>query len=67
MALKEKVIGLIMILVGALPFLLKIEKIGALVGGYTWLLPGEYLYQAILIVIGLILLIRIRPKIEFGK
>ena len=67
MALKEKVIGLIMILVGALTFLLKIEKIGSLVGGYTWLLPGEYLYQAILIVIGLILLIRIRPKIEFGK
>ena len=44
MKIKEKIIGIILIILGALPFLLKIDKIGAFFLKYkflTYLTPGE--------------------------
>jgi len=57
MAAKEKIIGIILVLIGALPFLLKIESINNLLGQYTFLLPGEIIYQLIIIILGIFLVI----------
>ena len=57
MTFKEKLSGLILIIVGAYPFLLKISSINAALGKFTWLLPGQALYQIVLILLGAFLLI----------
>jgi len=64
MAFKEKLIGLILILVGALPFLLKISAINSLIGGYAFIMPGQTLYQAVVIILGLLLLIKLPSREE---
>lgn len=64
MAFKEKLIGLILILVGALPFLMKINAINLLLGKYLFIMPGQTLYQVVVIILGLLLLIRIPSREE---
>jgi cadmium resistance protein CadD (predicted permease) len=57
MTSKEKIVGLLLLIVGAYPFLLKISSINAVLGKYAWTLPGQWLYQTVLIVLGLFLFI----------
>ena len=64
MVFKNKIIGTILVILGALPFLLKIENINNIIGKYTFLLPGEYIYQVIIIALGLFLLVKIRHKVQ---
>ncbi len=63
MAFKEKLIGVLLIAMGILPFLLKIESINKAIGKYTFILPGEYLYQIVIVILGLLLLVRLRQQI----
>jgi len=67
MAIQDKFIGIILVVLGALPFLLKIEKINGIVGNYTWILPGEYVYQIAIIILGLLLLIQVKPKVHVER
>jgi len=67
MPLKEKFLGAILIIIGALPFLLKIQKIAGFFSNYkflSYLTPGEIIYQIVLILIGVFLIWRIRPRFE---
>ncbi len=67
MVFRNKVIGVILILLGALPLLLKIKSIGdafASSGFLSWIVPGEIIYQIVIVVLGLLLLIRFRTSIE---
>jgi heme/copper-type cytochrome/quinol oxidase subunit 4 len=55
MAMKEKLIGLILIIIGILPFLLKIKSVSDSLAKYTflsYLAPGEIIYQLIIIALG---------------
>jgi hypothetical protein len=64
---KKKIFGLILIIIGLLPFLLKIQSIGNYFSEYkflTYLTPGEIVYQAVIIVIGVLLIFTVRPRIE---
>jgi len=59
MAMKEKLIGLILIIIGILPFLLKIKSISDSLAKYTflsYLVPGEIIYQLIIIALGVLLI-----------
>lgn len=63
---KEKLIGFVLIAVGALPFLLKIDVIGSLFESYqflNWFIPGEIWYQVLIIVLGVLLLWIKGPKV----
>lgn len=65
--LKEKVIGLVLIVLGVWPFLLKIRAVGdyfAQYGFLTALTPGEIVYQVAIIVLGLALIWTIKPKVQ---
>ena len=67
MPIKEKMLGMILIIIGALPFLLKIEPIVNFFSKYkflSYLVPGEIIYQVILILIGALLIWRIKPRFE---
>jgi len=67
MRFKEKLIGIILIVLGALPFLLKIEKIANFFAKYkvlSYLVPGEWVYQIILIIVGILLIWKVRHRIE---
>jgi len=59
MALKEKIIGLVLVIIGALPFLLKIESITAAFNNsfFKILAPGNILYQIVIIILGILLII----------
>jgi len=64
--IKNKFIGLILIIIGILPFLLKIESIATSVEKYTFLsyiVPGEIVYQIIIIGLGVLLIWTVRPRI----
>ena len=67
MGFKEKVIGIILIIIGVLPFLLKIDALNNAIGKYTWMLPGAILYQGVLIILGILLLFRFRTQVERNK
>jgi len=70
MGLKEKVIGFLLIILGAWPFLLKIETIGNLFSSYKFLevlTPGEIVYQIILIVLGILIIWTVRPRFQTNK
>lgn len=59
MGFKEKVVAIILILAGVLPFLLKIKSISDFFIGnivLSYIIPGEIVYQLIIIVLGAILL-----------
>lgn len=67
MAFRTKIIGIILILLGAMPFLLKIEAIGSFFEKYiflNWLTPGEVIYQIVVILLGVLLLVRFRARLE---
>lgn len=61
MGFKEKLIGVLLIALGALPWLLKIQAVNDKIGVYA-ANPGEYLYQAVIIILGLFLLIKLKPR-----
>jgi hypothetical protein len=64
---RGKVVGMLLILIGAWPFLLKIEQVGKFFSEYKileYLVPGEIVYQAILILFGVMLLWRVRVVAE---
>jgi hypothetical protein len=70
MAAKEKIIGLVLILLGAWPFLLKIEAVGSFFSQYKFLevlTPGEIVYQIVLIVLGVLLIWRIKSRVEAAR
>lgn len=61
MSLKEKIIGVLLIIVGVVPLLLKIPSLKD--NQYlNYLIPGDIIYQAILIILGIILLYSIQVK-----
>ena len=63
MNIKPKIIGIIIIIIGALPFLMKLEAISNL----TFLesiTPGSILYQTIVIILGILLVIRLRHNVS---
>lgn len=67
MTMKNKLIGLILIAVGALPLILKIGSISNSLSKYTflsYLVPGEILYQAIIIVLGIWCIWTLKPRVE---
>jgi len=67
MPIKEKMLGIILIIIGALPLLLKINFIETFFEKYkflSYLIPGEIIYQIILILIGALLIWRIKPRFE---
>tara|TARA_Y100000310_G_C20627064_1_gene786520 strand:+ start:837 stop:1046 length:210 start_codon:yes stop_codon:yes gene_type:complete len=67
MRIKEKLIGIILIILGALPFLLKVERIGTVFTTnkiLSYLTPGELVYQIVIIVLGIALIWSIRPRVE---
>ena len=67
MPVKEKFLGLILILLGAFPFLLKVDKIGLFFSKYKFLnalTPGEIIYQIAIIFIGIMLIWKVKPRIE---
>jgi len=57
MTFKEKLVGLLLIILGAYHFLLKITSINTVLGKYTWLLPGQAVYPIVIILLGAFLLI----------
>ena len=68
--IKQKFIGVLIIIIGALPFLLNVEEIGNFFSQYillSYLTPGEIFYQAIIIVLGAWLIIRIKPRMELER
>ena len=62
MAAKEKIIGIVLVVLGVFPFLLNIKAIGGVLGQYTWLLPGETVYQIALIILGVLLILGKKRK-----
>jgi len=66
MTMKHKFIGLILIIIGVLPFLLKIQSVSDALTKYTflsYLVPGEIVYQIIIIALGILLIWTVRPKV----
>lgn len=61
MGFKEKIIGILLIAIGAYPWLLKIGAVKNALGGYTFS-PGGYLYQAIIVILGLLLIVRLKKQ-----
>ena len=65
--MKEKIIGLILIILGLWPFLLKIDAVGNFFSAYKFLemlTPGEIIYQLIIIVFGVLLIWNIKARVE---
>lgn len=67
MPIKEKLIGIILIIVGAFPLLLKIDIISTAFLKYaflSYLIPGNIIYQIIIIILGALLIFRPMAKLE---
>ncbi|MFA5174234.1 MAG: hypothetical protein WC438_03560 [Candidatus Pacearchaeota archaeon] len=67
MGAKEKIIGLIIIILGAWPFLLKISSVNTFFSTYKFLsvlTPGEIIYQIVIIVLGILLIWKPKPKYQ---
>lgn len=65
--MRGKLVGLLLIVLGAWPFVLKIESVGNFFSAYKFLellTPGEILYQVVLIGFGILLLWRVRVVAE---
>jgi len=69
MAIKEKLIGIILIVVGALPFLLQIESVNQSLPAdiLSYLAPGEIVYQIVIIALGIWLILKVRHRIEMRR
>jgi len=64
MTFKEKSVGIILIIIGLLPFLLNIAIINNFITSFPlvhYLVPGELVYQAVLILLGIFLFYKVRP------
>jgi hypothetical protein len=64
MLIKAKIAGIILIIVGALPFLLNIGQVSAIFDKYKFLsfiLPGGFGYQLLIILIGIWLFWKLKP------
>ena len=64
--IKNKLVGLILIIIGILPFLLKIESVATAFEKYTflsYLIPGELIYQIIITCLGILLIWTVRPRV----
>ena len=64
---RGKIVGMLLILIGAWPFLLKVDTIANFFSSYKileYLTPGEIVYQIILILFGILLLWRVRVVAE---
>ena len=67
MAFKEKVIGLVFVVLGAWPFLLKIDQVSSFFSAYKFLevlTPGEIVYQVAVIALGVLLIWNLKPKVR---
>jgi hypothetical protein len=67
MQIKEKIIGILLILLGALPFLLKINTISTWFTANKFLSffsPGGIVYQIIIIILGILLIWTVRPDFD---
>lgn len=67
---KNKVIGLIILLLGAWPFLLKIESINTFFASYKFLevlTPGEVIYQIALIALGALLIWSVKARVQTNQ
>jgi len=65
--IKQKFIGLVLIVLGALPFLLQVSAINDFFETYVALaffMPGEIGYQILIVLLGFWLLIKLKPKVE---
>lgn len=64
---RGKIVGLFLVVLGAWPFLLKVEQIAKFFSEYkflAYLIPGELAYQIVLIILGVMLLWRVRVVAE---
>ena len=62
---KEKLVGIIIIIIGAFPLLMNIESFANSLKQYTfmtYLMAGQPVYQIILILLGVLLLYSPKPK-----
>ena len=70
MAFKEKLLGIVLILIGIFPLLLKIKSIASSLANYkflSYLIPGEIAYQIIIIIIGILLVWSMKPRQRMPK
>ena len=70
MALKEKFIGIVIIILGAIPFLFNLEMFSNLLSDYptvSYLNPGEVIYQAIIIVLGIWLIFDSKQRVHMRR
>ena len=68
--IKNKLIGLLLILLGAWPFLLKIESVGTFFAEYKFLevlTPGEIVYQIVITVLGVLLIWGVKSRVEVRR
>jgi len=59
MGFKEKVLGIVLILAGVLPFLLKIHAVSNFFTSnvvLNFIVPGEIVYQILIIILGILVL-----------
>ena len=69
MRLKEKSVGIILILIGALSFFLKIDSISKFFTEnsiLSYMMPGDIIYQLVIILLGIILVLNFRPRYGLG-
>lgn len=67
MRIKEKFIGIALIIIGALPFLLKTKSISDFFAQnkiLSFIIPGELVYQIIIIVLGVLLIWTLKSKFK---
>ncbi len=70
MPIKHKFIGFVIVIVGLLPFLTKVPPIGDAVEKYAFLagiIPGSITYQIIIILLGILLLVKLRPNLSLSS
>lgn len=70
MGFKEKLIGFLLIVLGAWPFALKVPSVSEFFSSYPFLemlTPGEIVYQIIIILLGILLIWTIKPRLETAQ
>lgn len=67
MGMKEKLIGLILVVLGVWPFVLKVEAIKTFFSQYKFLevlTPGEIVYQVVVVLLGVLLILKLQARVE---
>lgn len=67
MTIRAKLIGFVLIVIGVLPFLLKLGVVSDFFDSYsflTFIMPGEIGYQVLIIVLGVFLIWTVKSKFE---